>query len=103
MKLLSFLLLGILMSSFFLSCSTDEKVKPLDPQNMDTSVRAADDFFQYANGAWIKNNPIPDDYSRYGVFEVLAENNWKDVRSILEEAANGSFDDGSNMQKIGDL
>ncbi len=103
MKFFVILLASLVMSSFFLSCSTSEKIKPLDPKNMDVSAKPGDDFFQYANGAWIKNNPIPDEYSRYGAFEVLSENNWKDVRSILDEAANGSFETGSAMQKIGDL
>jgi putative endopeptidase len=103
MKLFTQILMSAVMTAFFLGCSTSDNVKPLDPQNMDTSVNACDDFFQYANGTWIENNPIPDEYSRYGVFEVLSENNWKDVRSILDEAANGSFESGSNMQKIGDI
>jgi putative endopeptidase len=51
-----------------------EKVKnppPLDPKNMDTSVDPGKNFFLYANGAWLKNNPIPPEYSRWGSFNEL--------------------------------
>ncbi len=100
-KLFTMFLIALLLA--IVSCSKQESVKPLDPQNMDTSVQPGEDFFQYANGNWIKNNPIPDDYARYGAFEALAEKNYEDVISILEEAAAGDFEPGSNMQKIGDF
>jgi hypothetical protein len=38
---------------------------PLDPKNMDTSVKPQDDFYLYANGTWIKNNPVPPEFSRW--------------------------------------
>jgi len=41
---------------------------PIDPKNMDTSVKPADDFFRYATGAWIKRTEIPPEYSRWGAF-----------------------------------
>ena len=40
-------------------------------ENMDTTVKAGDDFYRYANGGWCDANPIPDDYTRFGAFEVL--------------------------------
>ncbi|MBQ2859420.1 MAG: hypothetical protein IJE82_03590, partial [Alphaproteobacteria bacterium] len=40
-------------------------------ENMDMTVKPGDDFYAYANGGWQKRNPIPDDYSRFGAFEVL--------------------------------
>lgn len=54
-------------------------------ENMDTSVNPGDDFFDYATLNWRKNNPIPDDYTRYGAFEVLAETNLERVRKIAEQ------------------
>ena len=42
-------------------------------ENRDESVRPGDDFFQYANGNWMKNNPLTPEYSRYGSFEVLEQ------------------------------
>ncbi len=53
-------------------------------QNMDLSVRAGDDFFDYATLGWRRANPIPDDYVRYGAFEVLNETNLARVREIAE-------------------
>lgn len=93
------LLLGI-------GCSQKEsaKMKPLDPANMDLTVSPGEDFYRYANGTWLKNNPIPPEYSRWGSFEYLAEKNLKDLRTILEEAASDTTTPkGSNLRKIGDF
>ena len=48
---------------------------PLDPKNMDTSVKPQDDFYLYANGAWLKQNPVPPEYSRWAAFDELTEKN----------------------------
>ena len=53
-------------------------------ENLDKSVRAGDDFYTMANGGWMKNNPIPDDYARYGAFEVLRNTNLERTREIAE-------------------
>src|ERR1700719_4354995 len=52
---------------------TEQNPPPLDPKNMDTSVKPGDDFFRYANGAWIKRTEIPPEYSRWGAFNELIE------------------------------
>ena len=62
-------------------------------ENMDLSARPGDDFFDYATRGWREKNPVPDDYTRYGAFEVLADTNLERVRKIAET------DDG----KIGTL
>ena len=75
----------------------------LDPANLDISVKPSHDFFQYANGGWLKKNPVPSEYSRYGSFEELTEKNYRDLHQILEEAAaNTSAPAGGNLQKVGD-
>src|SRR6185436_20584331 len=75
-----------------------------DPANMDKTTAACTDFYQYANGAWLKNTQIPAAYSSWGAFNVLAENNRKTLHDILEEAAkNTKAAKGSNEQKIGDF
>ena len=96
------LLLVILLMVQFYSCG--QKPKVIDPKNMDLSVKPSEDFYQYANGNWIKSHPIPDEYSRYGAFESLAEENYKKLRGILESAAaDQNAEQGSIEQKIGDF
>ena len=61
--------------------------KLLDPANMDTTIRPGDDFFMYANGTWLKNNPIPGTETRWGSFNELQENNFKALHELLDAAA----------------
>lgn len=60
---------------------------PLDPANLDRGVNACVDFYQFANGGWIKNNPIPAAFSRWGSFNELEEKNQSELTMILERAA----------------
>ena len=53
-------------------------------ENMDLSVNPGKDFYDFATLGWRKNNPIPDDYTRYGSFDYLIEENNKRVREIVE-------------------
>lgn len=53
-------------------------------ENMDITINPGDDFYGYANAGWQKQNPIPDDYSRYGAFEVLRNTNLERTREIAE-------------------
>ncbi len=77
---------------------------PIDAANMDTTVNPGDNFYQYANGAWLKNHPIPGDYSRYGAFEVLGEENYLQLQTIMDEASKDkNAKDGSVKQKIRDF
>ena len=72
--------------------------------NMDKTASACTDFYQYANGSWLKATEIPAAYSSWGSFNVLAENNRKTLHTILEEAAKKTdAAKGSNEQKIGDF
>lgn len=56
------------------------------PNDLNESVPAQDDFYDYAVGGWLKAHPIPDDYSRWGIFEMVAEYNNRIVKTILEDA-----------------
>src|SRR5450432_4821949 len=82
---------------------------PLDVKNMDTSVKPQDDFYSYANGGWLKNNPIPPEYSRWGSFNELIEKNNDALHSIEEKAATESGEPKSgtavpaDVQKVGDF
>ena len=102
----SFVVFLILVVAFTMATAQNisKQAKPIDPANMDLSVKPCDDFFQYANGTWIKNNPIPAAYDQWGSFNILAEQNSEVLHEILEGAANDkSASVGSNRQKIGDL
>lgn len=78
--------------------------KLIDPANMDTTVRPGDDFFRYANGVWMENNPIPDKETRWGSFNELREFNAQAVKGILEEvAAKESLEDGSIEKRVHDF
>ncbi|XZF16049.1 M13 family metallopeptidase [Chitinophagaceae bacterium MMS25-I14] len=78
--------------------------KLLDPANMDQSVKPGDNFFFYANGAWLKSNPIPATETRWGSFNELQENNYTALRTLLEKAAaNKTAKAGSADQKVGDF
>ena len=68
---------------------------------MDTTVKPADDFFDYANGGWIKKNPIPADESGWGLFQVIPDENLKRIRDINLEAAQTTAAEGTAEQKIG--
>jgi len=75
----------------------------LDLANMDTTVAPGVDFYQYATGGWQKNNPLTAEYSRYGSFDVLQENNNKQLRQIIDSVAALDNEKGSIEQKIADL
>jgi putative endopeptidase len=96
------------VAAIFSSCSgKKEEAKSngplaIDIANMDTTVRPQDDFYQYANGTWLKNNPVPSTDSRWGSFSQLMEDNLKKLKGILEETAKKENANGSNAQKIGD-
>jgi putative endopeptidase len=104
---------GLLIISFMImtGCSEcnkkkddKEKVPAIDLKNMDLTVKSGFDFYMYANGNWIKNNPVPEEYSRYGAFEVLQEKNYTDIKTILEDASkNSNSEKKSNEKKIGDF
>ena len=77
---------------------------PLDPKNMDTSVKPQDDFFMYADGGWIKRTEIPPEYSRWGGFNELIERNNDALHVIAEKAADTHVDPrlAPEVQKVGD-
>lgn len=79
-------------------------IQLLNPANMDTTIKPGDNFFLYANGTWLKNNPIPGSETRWGSFNELQENNYKALHELLEAAAaDKGAKQGSASQKVGDL
>lgn len=76
----------------------------LDRTNMDETVNPGDDFYTYANGAWVKNNPIPEKETRWGSFNVLRDFNINAVKNLLEKAAaDKNATNGTVTRRVGDF
>ena len=80
----------------------DVKMKYIDPANMNLEVKPGDNFYQYANGNWIKNNPVPASKTRWGSFDELREESSKRLQGLLEFAAINTNKD-RKTQIIGDF
>ena len=85
------------------ACAKQEKTPAINPENLDTTVAPGEDFYQYSTGGWQKNNPLKPEYSRYGSFDVLAENNEIRVNELFNGLKSIKAEKGSVEQKIADL
>ena len=83
--------------------NNSNKVPAIDLNNFDLSVAPNADFYQYATGGWQKNNPLKPEFSRYGSFDVLRENNEKRINELFQAMAKTEAVKGSVEQKISDL
>ena len=75
----------------------------IDLDNFDTTVRLEDDFYQYACGGWMKNNPLDAEHSRYGAFDVLHENAQENLKGIIDSVSKMQNEKGSIADKIATL
>ncbi|MDE6564417.1 MAG: M13 family metallopeptidase [Muribaculaceae bacterium] len=85
------------------SCNRQQAPKGIDASHLDTSVQPGDDFYDYACGGWMKANPLKPEYSRFGTFDQLSENNREQVRELVLGLDRTTAEKGSNAQKIADL
>lgn len=85
------------------SANAQSPVHGVNKADMDLSVRPGDDFFQYSGGGWLKANPMKPEYSRYGVFNDLAETNQKQIRELFETLSKEKHEEGTVGQKVADL
>jgi putative endopeptidase len=90
-----------------ISCNNKSATETKKPDalavNLDSTVSAGQDIFQYANGGWIKKNPIPAEQSSWGIGNLVIEENLKRLREISENAAKSNAAKGTAEQKIGDF
>ncbi|QKJ32498.1 M13 family metallopeptidase [Mucilaginibacter mali] len=98
-------LAGLAMVSAVALCAFTGPKPKTDPvyDNLDKSVKPGDNFFLYANGGWIKRNPIPNAYSSWGIGNVVGEDIRERLRNINEAALKANAPKGSTTQKIGDF
>ena len=90
-----FKVLSICVLAGAVAAFSDKKPKYIDPANMDRSVKPGDNFYLYANGGWMKKNPVPPSKTRWGSFDMLREESSKRLQSLLEEAAKNTSKDRS--------
>jgi putative endopeptidase len=93
----------ICFAIFSCNTKTSETQKDVFADNIDSSYNPGDDFFMYANGKWIKNNPIPPEESSWGIGYIVNNENEERLHKINEEAAKEGGAKGSASQKIGDF
>jgi putative endopeptidase len=95
---------AVLLSVNHLAAQPTPKVPRFSPEYMDRSVDPSVDFYHYACGTWLKENPVPEDKSRWSGFDQLQQRNWFLMKEILEAAAPvDSAPPNSPKRKVGDL
>lgn len=92
------------LSSMSMMVMAQEPLKSgIDLSNLNPTVQPGENFYEYACGGWMKKNPLPAAYSRYGSFDRLAEDNNKRINGILKELLENTYPQGSVEQKLSDL
>lgn len=85
------------------STESTQKLGDILHTHLDTTIHPGDDFFTYANGGWLKNNPIPASESGWGIFNLVEDENLMRIKTISENATNAHAQVGSPSQLIGDF
>jgi len=98
-----FVLGGIICSTCHNRVESSSTKKDFLADDLDTSVSPREDFFEYANGGWIKKNPIPNDQAGWGIGNLVIEENLKRFKDLNEKAAASNAPKGTADQKIGDF
>ncbi|MBV9962100.1 MAG: M13 family metallopeptidase [Parafilimonas sp.] len=92
----------VLQSTNAIAQTTGKNFKFIDPANMDLSVKPGDNFYLYANGTWLKNNPVPASKTRWGSFDLLRQTSLDRLKLLSEDAAKNAAKNSLN-QRVGDL
>jgi len=101
--LMGFICLSVCAFTFGDKAGPKPPMKYIDPKNMDFSVKPGDNFFEYANGNWVKNNPIPAKETRWGSFGMLNQANTDRLLALLKQVSKTRHPKGSLEQRVGDL
>ena len=99
-------IIGAASTILLAACKDETKkfaVNDIIFKDLDTTVKPGDDFFKYANGGWLKKNPIPAAYPAWGIGNLVNEELRDRLKKINEEALTANAPKGSNTQKIGDF
>ena len=86
----------------FTNAQQSKNFKFIDPANMDLSVKPGDNFYLYANGTWLKNNPVPASKTRWGSFDLLRQTSLDRLKLLVEDASKNTSKN-SLYQRVGDL
>ena len=103
MKKLTFFLASALLMTACATTQNEKKYEGVDKTNFDESIVRNDDFYQWATGGWQAKNPLKPEYSRYGSFDVLRENNEIRINDLFNEMTQTEAEFSSVEQKISDL
>src|ERR1700748_2624688 len=93
----------LILSLVMFSCKQKEETKDFLAANIDTTVKPSDNFFLYANGKWLKDNPIPADESGWGIGNLVQEEIYTRLKTINEKAIAENAAKGTVSQKIADF
>jgi len=97
----------LIMTTLTLSLSSqaagNASAQELNLSNLDHTVKPGTDFYRFATGGWSDANPIPDEFSRFGSFDKLRDENQRQIRELIVELGAIRHEKGSSAQKIGDL
>jgi putative endopeptidase len=85
------------------ACHSPKETTGINVKNLDTTAVAGNEFYKYACGGWMKSNPLTGEYSRFGSFDKLRENNLKQLKDLVTGIATKGGAEGTIEQKIGDL
>lgn len=104
MRLCNLFFVTMIISAFSSCNSNSEKMSiGVKFENLDTTEVPGDDFFQYACGGWNASHPLTAEYSRYGSFDKLGEDNKQQLKDLIDEIVTTENETGTNPQKIADL
>ena len=85
------------------NCEKQKEERAINLSNMDTTVNPGDNFYQYVNANWLKNNPVPEDKSYYGAFTELRDKSIEDQKKMINKLIKQKNKEGTNAQKIADF